>query len=148
MLFSYSFVQAEQNVHGFLNLTVISCCCCCHSIPQLNSLGGHPVYYYYWSLLYSAILCSRAGSLHSHVILHEWLAFYSVFFVYPPKYIHWYIDKFIPQGERIAYLGILKPFLLPLHIGSHTASSEDLSPFLESGCHYARSISWPKIVPT
>ena len=36
-------------------------CCCC------------------WSLLYDAILRSRADSLRSHVILHEWLAFYSVF---------------------------------------------------------------------
>ena len=32
-----------------------------------------------WSLLYSAILRSRADALRSHVILHEWLAFYSVF---------------------------------------------------------------------
>ena len=36
-------------------------------------------YYYYWSLLYSAILHSRADSLCLHVILHEWLAFYSAF---------------------------------------------------------------------
>ena len=34
--------------------------------------------------LYSAILHSRADSLHSHVILHEWLAFYSAFLN-----IHW-----------------------------------------------------------
>ena len=32
-----------------------------------------------WSLLYSTILRSWADSLHSHVILHEWLAFYNVF---------------------------------------------------------------------
>ena len=38
------------------------CCCCC------------------WSLLYSAILRSRSNSLRSHVILHEWIAFYSAFF--------------------------------------------------------------------
>ena len=30
-----------------------------------------------WSLLYSAILRSRADSLRLHVILHEWIAFYS-----------------------------------------------------------------------
>ena len=35
--------------------------------------------YYYWSLLYSAHLGSRADSLRSHVILHEWTAFYSAF---------------------------------------------------------------------
>ena len=32
--------------------------------------------YYYWSLLYSAVRCC-ADSLHSHVTLHEWTAFYS-----------------------------------------------------------------------
>ena len=42
--------------------------------------------YYYWSLLYSAILRSRADSLRSRVILHEWIAFYSAFFEYPPKW--------------------------------------------------------------
>ena len=33
-----------------------------------------------WLLLYSTILCSRADSLCSHVILHEWLVFHSFFF--------------------------------------------------------------------
>ena len=42
------------------------CCCCC------------------WLLLYGAILRSRADSLRLHVILHEWLAFYSAFLN-----IHW-----------------------------------------------------------
>ena len=37
-------------------------------------------YDYYWSHLYSAILRSGADSLRSHVILHEWIAFYSTFF--------------------------------------------------------------------
>ena len=32
-----------------------------------------------WSLLYNTTLRSRADSLCSHVILHEWLTFYSVF---------------------------------------------------------------------
>ena len=36
-------------------------------------------YYYYWSLLYSAILRSRADSLRSHVILHEWIASFFFF---------------------------------------------------------------------
>ena len=31
------------------------------------------------NFLYSAILCSRANSLRLHVILHEWIAFYSAF---------------------------------------------------------------------
>ena len=42
-------------------------------------LSGAHAKYYYWSLLYSAIRRSRADSLHSHVILHEWIAFYSAF---------------------------------------------------------------------
>ena len=37
--------------------------------------------------------------------------------------------------------------LLPCHMGSHISSSEDLSPVLESGCCYARNLSWLKIVP-
>ena len=41
----------------------LCCCSCC----------------YCWSLLYSAVLRSQADSLRSHVILHEWLAFYSAF---------------------------------------------------------------------
>ena len=36
-------------------------------------------YYYYWSLLYSAILRSQADSLRLHVILLEWIAFYCAF---------------------------------------------------------------------
>ena len=39
---------------------------------------------YCWLLLYSAILCFQADSLHSHVILHEWLAFHRTFLN-----IHW-----------------------------------------------------------
>ena len=38
-----------------------------------------PIWCYCWLLLYSAILRSQADSLRSHVILHEWLAFYSAF---------------------------------------------------------------------
>ena len=49
-------------------------------------------WWWWWLVLYSAILCSQADSLHSHVILHEWLAFYkfefySMFFEYPPKWL-------------------------------------------------------------
>ena len=49
-----------------------------HSSSFLFSIFGSDLYiyyYYYWSLLYSAILHSRADSLHLHVILHEWIAF-------------------------------------------------------------------------
>ena len=43
-----------------LSLCFSCCCCCC-------------------SLLYSAVRRSQADSLRLHVILHVWLAFYSVF---------------------------------------------------------------------
>ena len=60
-------------------------------------------YYYYWSLLYSAILRSRADSLRSHVIRHEWLAFYSAFFlistevVYLQRWHGWCHKKLLPS---------------------------------------------------
>ena len=63
------------------------------------------MWYYYWSLLYSAILCSQADSLHSHVILHEWIAFYSAFFffwistevVYLQRWHGWCHKKLLPS---------------------------------------------------
>ena len=79
--------------------------------------------------------------------------------------MHLYTDKCSPQGEKFACVavwlfhpgtcaaahslqGIYTHFLrvgevmqiLPLHMGSHTPSSEDLYPFLEGGCSYARSL--------
>ena len=42
-----------------------------------------------WLLLYTAILRSQADSLHSYVILHEWLAFYRAFFECPPHWHGW-----------------------------------------------------------
>ena len=62
-----------------------------------------PYYYYYWSLLYSAILCSRADSLRSHVILHAWIAFYSTFFListevaYLQRWHGWCHKKLLPS---------------------------------------------------
>ena len=51
-----------------------------------------------WPLLYSTIPHSRADSLCSHVILHQWLAFYSplknFFFKYPPH--GWCHMKLLP----------------------------------------------------
>ena len=55
--------------------------------PRLQKSSGTPkrtwyrqsASWWWWLLFYSAILRSRADSLRSHVILHEWLAFYSAF---------------------------------------------------------------------
>ena len=59
-------------------------------------------HYYCWSLLYSAILRSRADSLHSHVILHEWIAFIARFWistevVYLQRWHGWCHMKLLPS---------------------------------------------------
>ena len=54
-------------------------------------------YYYYWSLLYSAILRFRADSPRSHVILHEWLAFYSAFSNIHRRWHDWCHVKLLPS---------------------------------------------------
>ena len=52
------------------------------------------------SLLCSAVLRSRADSLRSHVILHEWIAFYTagfcfvLFFKYPPERCTYYTERY------------------------------------------------------
>ena len=66
--------------------------------------------YYYWLLLYSTILHSRADSLHSHVILHEWIAFYSAFFlistevVYLQRWHGWCHKKLLPSQSVLCTL--------------------------------------------
>ena len=60
---------------------------------------------HYWSLLYSAILRSWADSLRSHVILHEWIAFYSAFWistevVYLQRW-HGWCHKNLPPSRHI-----------------------------------------------
>ena len=76
-----------------------------------------------WSLLYSAILRSRADSLRSRVILHQWLAFYSVFLN-----IHWSgvltaLTLLVPY-ETAAILArsvyTILPCTMSLHKKSHT----------------------------
>ena len=42
--------------------------------------------WHYSLILYGTILCPRADSLHSHVILHEWLAFMQRVFQEPLKW--------------------------------------------------------------
>ena len=56
---------------------------CCRHISQWHAWVMqllHLLQPWWWLLLYSAVLRSRPDSLRSHVILHEWLAFYSAFF--------------------------------------------------------------------
>ena len=65
-------LQVRKKVREIVN----PLCCCCVLAPW--------TWWWWWLLLYSAILHSRADSLRLHVILHEWLAFYSAFLN-----IHW-----------------------------------------------------------
>ena len=55
-----------------------------------SSPNGPPVSlsWWWWLLLHSAILRSRADSLHSEVILHEWLAFYRAFFLISTEVVY------------------------------------------------------------
>ena len=46
-------------------------------------------WWWWWLRLYRAILRSRADSLRSHVILHEWLALCSVFLNIHGRYTDW-----------------------------------------------------------
>ena len=52
------------------------------------------------------ILRSRADSLRSHVILHEWLAFHCAFFEYPPKW--WVLVHYYYYYWSLLYSAILR----------------------------------------
>ena len=54
-----------------------------HMHPHWPWLWRYSWTWWWWLLLYCAVLHSQADSLCSHVILHEWLSFYSMFFEYP-----------------------------------------------------------------
>ena len=71
--------------------------------------------------LYSAILRSRADSLRSHVILHEWLAFYSGFFFKYPKWC----TGMAGATWNCCHLGAssvytIQPCTMPFHAKPHT----------------------------
>ena len=78
----------------------------------------------YWSLLYSAILCSWADSLCSHVILHEWIAFYSAFLN-----IHW-------SGVPTALT-----WLVPQESAARESQSRHVlcTPYNHAPCHFMQS---------
>ena len=54
------------------------------------------------------------------------------------RYMQLYVDSCISQGERIACVDVL---LLSRHMSGNSLSSGELSPFLEVGNCYARSLS-------
>ena len=94
---------------------------CCVSLTTL--LRREHYYYYYWSLLYSAIFRFRADSLRSHVILHEWLAFYSAFLNIHRSGVLTALAWLVPHetaaiSARSVYT--IQPCTLSLHAKPHT----------------------------
>ena len=78
----------------------------------------------YWSLLYSAILRSWADSLRSHVILHEWIAFYSAFL----------------NIHRSGVLTVLA-WLVPQESAARESQSQRVlcTPYNHEPCHFMQS---------
>ena len=80
-------------------------------------------YYYYWSLSYSAVLRCWADSLRSHVILHEWIAFYGAFFEYPPKWCTTALAWLVPQETAaisVRSVYTIQPCTMALHAKPYT----------------------------
>ena len=80
-------------------------------------------YYYYWSLLYSAILRFQADSLRSHVILHEWIDFYSAFLNIHRSGVLTALAWLVPHettaiSARSVYT--IQPCTMSLHAKPHT----------------------------
>ena len=74
--------------------------------------------WWWWLLLYSSVLHSRADSLHLHVVLHEPVAFYSVFLS-------------IHQSDVLAALAWLEPH--------ETAAILACSAYTIQPCHFMQS---------
>ena len=71
---------------------------------------------------YCAILCSRADSQHSHVILHEWLAFYSVFLNIHESGVLTVLAWLVPhETAAISALSVctIQPRTMSLHAKPH-----------------------------
>ena len=79
--------------------------------------------YYYWSLLYSAVLRCWAASLRSHVILREWIAFHSAFLNIHRSGVLSALAWLVPQetaaiSARSVYT--IQPCTMSLHAKPHT----------------------------
>ena len=79
-------------------------CCCC------------------WLLLYSTILCSRADSLHSHVILLEWPTFSSAFFNLHQSGVLTALEWLVPHETAVVSVRsvyTIHPCTMSLHAKPH-----------------------------
>ena len=102
--------------HSFMRLCMI---CFLH----MYILHYASYYYYYWSLLYSAVLRSRADSLRSHVILHERIAFYNAFLNIHRSCVLTALAWLVPHetaaiSARSVYT--IQPCTMTLHAKPHT----------------------------
>ena len=61
----------------------------------------------WWSLREHYSPLSWADSLCSHVILHEWLAFYSMFLEYPPKWCSYVLAWLVPHETAAILVQVL-----------------------------------------
>ena len=76
----WGYIVKIQNFIGVCQLCVCVCVCVVYFAVQstkTSTWSQKKVSCCCWLLLCSAIFRSQADSLHLHVILHEWLAFYS-----------------------------------------------------------------------
>ena len=105
-----------EEIRPLNDLRTISCMPTCVSF----NTGS---YYYYWLLLYSAILRSWADSLRSHVIVQEWIAFYSAFLNIHRSGVLTALARLVPQ-ESAAILArsvyTIQPCTMSLHAKPHT----------------------------
>ena len=91
-----------------------------HWLTEIKFCEKH----YYWSLLYRAVLRCWADSLRSHVILHEWIAFfYSAFLNIHRSGVLTALAWLVPH-ESAAVLArsvyTIQPCTISLHAKPHT----------------------------
>ena len=103
---------------------------------KLNELGRqnlerqiqtHKGYcYYYWSLYCSTILRFWADSLRSHVILHEWIAYYSAFLnIHRSGVLTALASLVLHETAAISARSVytIQPCTMSLHAKPHTSVS-------------------------
>ena len=129
-LWSFSPKVVGQAVHAFKYLPHLPVC----SVYKIGLcimiiMYIYHDYYYYWSLWYSAILRRRADSLRSHMILHEWIAFYSAFFFGLFFNIHrsgvftalaWLVPQETAASLSLSLSYTIQPCTMSLHAKPHT----------------------------
>ena len=75
-----------------------------------------------WLLLCSAVLCSLEDSLHLHVILHQWLAFYSAFLNIHRSGIYTALTWLVPHetaAVSVHSVYTIQPCSMSLHAKPH-----------------------------